>query len=147
MVQTVSTNSNLHLPSPADLPAADVVIFDGQCSFCRRQVERIHRADRGERLAFVSLHDPLVTDRWPDLDHDQLMNEMTIVDRHEQRHGGAAAFKYLTRRLPRWWVLAPIMHFPGVMLIARWAYRQIAKRRYRWGKIDSCEDGSCAVHL
>ena len=147
MAQIATTTSNLQLPSPAELPAADVVIFDGQCRFCRRQVERIFRADSGGRLAFVSLHDPLVAERWPDLSHDQLMNEMTIIDRRGKRHGGAGAFKYLTRRLPRWWALAPIMHFPGVMPIARWAYRQIAKRRYRWGKIDSCEDGSCAVHL
>lgn len=135
------------LPSPRDFPDADVVIFDGHCRFCRGQIERIFRADGGGRLAFVSLHDPVVAQRWPDLTHEQLMDEMTIVDRHGSYHGGAAAFRYLTRRLPRWWVLAPLMHFPGVMIVARWGYRQLAKRRYKWGKVDGCDEGSCAVHL
>lgn len=148
-MSATSANANtLELPSPLDLPSADVVIFDGQCSFCRSQIARIRRADgNGNRLAFISLHDELVQQRWPDLSHEQLMDEMTIVDTAGNRHGGAGAFRYLTRRLPRWWILAPVMHFPGVMFIARWAYKQIAKRRYKWGKVDACDDGSCAVHL
>jgi predicted DCC family thiol-disulfide oxidoreductase YuxK len=133
-------------PGPVDRPDGDIVIFDGHCKFCRRQVHRIFRADRSGRLAFVSLHDPLVAQRWPDLSHDQLMSKMTIVDRRGKRHGGAAAFQYLTRRLPRWWVFTPITHFPGFMVIARWVYRQIAKRRYQWGKVEGCDNGSCAVH-
>lgn len=140
-------SSPLTLPNPTDRPKADVVIFDGQCKFCRRQIDRIFRADSGDRLSYVSLHDPLVARRWPDLSREQLMNEMTIVDRSGNRHGGAAAFKYLTRRLPRWWILSPIMHFPGVMIFAHWTYQQIAKRRYKWGKTETCDDGSCAVHL
>ena len=136
----------IDLPTPSDLPHADVVIFDGHCKFCQRQIARIHRADGAGRLAFISLHDPLVAERWPDLTHDQLMAEMYVVDQRGHYHGGAAAFRYLTRRLPRWWVLMPLIHLPGAMLVARWAYRWIAKRRYHWGKEDLCDDNSCAVH-
>ncbi len=137
---------SLGLPSPTDLPEADVLIFDGHCSFCRRQVARIGRADAGgKRLAFVSLHDPIVGQRWPELSHQQLMDEMTIVSHNGRVRGGAAAIQYLTRRLPRWWILAPVLHFPGAMYIVSRIYRQIAKHRYRWGRYESCDEGNCSI--
>ena len=52
----------------------------------------------------MSLHDPLVGERFPDLTHEQLMEQMYVVDRAGRRHGGAGAIRYLSRRLPRLWV-------------------------------------------
>ena len=51
------------LPTPADLPDAHVVIYDGECVFCQQQVKNLRRFDGGDRLAFISLHDPLVAER------------------------------------------------------------------------------------
>ena len=48
-----------------------LVLYDGECSFCTRGVSRLNRLDGGNRLAFVSLHDPLVAERYPDLSHDR----------------------------------------------------------------------------
>ncbi len=142
-----STTQIPDLPSPHDAPQADVVIFDGQCRFCRGQVERLHRWDGKQRLAFLSLHDPLVEERYPDLTHEQLMDQMYVIDAEHRRHGGAEAARYLTRRLPRLWILAPLMHIPGSLPLWRWCYKQVAKRRYRWGKIDDCDGGTCEVHF
>jgi predicted DCC family thiol-disulfide oxidoreductase YuxK len=138
---------NLNLPSPADRPTADVVIYDGHCRFCTAQVQRLQRWDKGGRLAFVSLHDPLVAERWPDLSHDRLMQEMAIVDVHGRRHWGAAAFRYLTRRLPRLWLLAPLMHIPFSMPLWQWGYRQVAKRRYQLAGKSACDGDACHIHL
>jgi predicted DCC family thiol-disulfide oxidoreductase YuxK len=137
------------LPSPRENPQADIVIYDGHCRFCRAQVERLARWDRGgKRLAFLSLHDPEVKKRFPDLSYDQLMEEMYVVDQRGRRHAGAAAFRYLTTRLPRLYVLAPLLHLPFTLPLWRWGYRQVAKRRYRFGKTaDACDDGSCRVHF
>lgn len=142
----MSTNKPTSLPSPQDRPEADVLIYDGHCKFCRGQVERISRWDGGGRLAFLSLHDPAVGERYPDLSHERLMQEMVVVDRQDRRHGGAAAFRYLTRRLPRLWPLAPLMHLPFTLPLWQWLYRLVARQRYRWGRIDSCEDGACRIH-
>ena len=60
---------------------------------------------------------------------------------------GAAAFRYLTTRLPRLFPLAPLMHLPFTLPIWKWGYRQVAKRRYLAGKTTNCDDGSCAVHF
>lgn len=83
-----ATQKSMELPGLEEHPNADVVIFDGNCNFCRGQVERLARWDRGGRLAFVSLHDPLVAQRYPDLTHDQLMEQMYLVDQSGQRYGG-----------------------------------------------------------
>lgn len=137
------------LPSVAERPDADVVIYDGDCRFCTQGAQSLARWDKGKRLAFISLHDPQVSQRWPDLTHEMLMEQMYVVDRHGRRHGGAAAFRYLTRRLPRLWLLAPVMHIPFSLPLWQWGYRQVAKRRYKIaGKNGGgCDGDACAVHF
>ncbi len=95
----------------------------------------------------MSLHDPEVQRRWPDLTHEQLMQEMVIVDRHGRRHVGAASIRYLSRRLPLLWPLAPLLHIPFTMPLWRWLYHQVAQRRYLLGgKRVECDDHTCRVH-
>ena len=134
------------LPSPAERPGADVVIYDGHCAICTAQVRRLSRWDAGGKLAYLSLHDPQVASRYADLSHDALMRDMYVVDTRGRRHAGAAAFRYLSRRLARLWWLAPLLHIPGTLTFWQWCYRQIADRRYRFGGQTECQDGSCQVH-
>jgi len=135
------------LPDPDAKNGVDVVIYDGQCNFCWGQVDRLRQMDTGgTRLAFLSLHDPRVAQRYPDLTHDQLMEQMYVVDRAGGRHGGADAVRYLSRRLPLLWPFAPILHLPGTALLWRWGYHQIAKRRYKLGG-KRCESDACDVHF
>ena len=103
----------LNLADPADYPEADVVIFDGDCQFCQKQVLRLSRYDNNQhRLSFISLHDPRVAERYPDLTHQQLMDEMYVVTHSGQRYAGAEAVRYLSRRLPLLWIMAPLLHIP-----------------------------------
>lgn len=140
--------NDLNLPDPREAPGTDVMIFDGHCKFCRKQVSRVAALDFGRRLSFISLHDPWVYEQYPDLTHEMLMEEMYVIDLKKRQHAGAAAFRYLTRRLPSLWIMAPIMHFPFSLPIWSWMYRTVARQRYRWGRIeDSCEGGSCHIHF
>ena len=134
------------LPTPAERPEADVVIYDGHCRICTGQIQRLARWDTRGSLAYLSLHDPEVARRWPDLSYDELMKNMYVVDQQGNRHRGAAAIRYLSRRLPWLWWLAPVLHIPGTLPIWQALYQQVAKRRYRFGRIESCEDGSCQIH-
>ena len=133
---TCSTHSSkvTPLPSPDERPGADVVIYDGDCRICDGQVRRLHQWDGCHRLAYLSLHDQQVAEKYPDLDHDQLMKAMVIVDGKGRRYWGATAVRYLTRRLPRLWPLAPLLHLPGSLPLWRMLYRQVARSRYRWGR-------------
>ena len=67
MSDVTLTDPSLTLPSIVDRPKADVVIYDGICPFCRAQVARLAAWDGGRRLAFLSAHDPIVTQRYAHL--------------------------------------------------------------------------------
>ena len=104
-----------HLPTPAERPGSDVVIYDGQCRICTSQVRKLPWWDCQARLSYLSLHDPQVAERFPDLPHDRMMTEMVVVDREGGRHWGPEAIRYLTTRLRRLWWASPALHFPGSM--------------------------------
>lgn len=142
-------NEAHRLPTPDEIPGADIVVFDGDCQFCQAQVRRLYRWDGKRRLAFLSLHDPAIAKFCPDLTHDELMLQMYVVRPDGQTHGGAAAFRYLSRRLPRLWLLAPLMHIPGSLPLWSWCYHQVARRRYRWNRsqVNACANDSCSRHL
>jgi predicted DCC family thiol-disulfide oxidoreductase YuxK len=134
------------LPRPVDRPDADVVIYDGQCPICTAQVRKLPWWDCQGKLAYLSLHDPEVPRRWPDLSKDRLMQEMVIIDGHGNRHWGPEAIRYLTRRLRRLVWAAPFLYFPGAMLLWRPLYRWIARNRYRLSGGPACDDGTCSLH-
>ncbi len=135
------------LPGTNVRPEAAIVIYDGHCRMCQGQMRRLTALDRGGRLAFLSLHDPSVSQRYPDLTHDELMRNMVVVDTRGRRHIGAAAIRYLSRLLPTLYWLAPLLHIPFSLPLWQWCYQQIAKRRYRWNRAEKCDDGSCSIHF
>ena len=44
-------------------------------------------------------------------------------------------------------VTATCGRLPGTLACWQWLYRQVAKRRYRYGRIDPCDSASCEVHI
>ena len=84
-----------------------------------------------------------------------MMDQLFLVPHGEHgytdlRLGGAAALRYLSRKLPKLWVLAPFLHIPGSLPIWQWGYRQVAKRRYKIAGKQSgqCDDGgTCELHF
>ena len=131
------------LPHPADYPAAAVLIYDGHCKFCGRQVQRIARLDRKKQLAFLSLHDPLVEEQFPSLCYQELMDAMHLVEPSGTVHRGAAAFRFLTRLLPPLWPLMPVLHLPFSLPLWQAIYRFIARRRMSL----NCDKAGCQVHV
>jgi predicted DCC family thiol-disulfide oxidoreductase YuxK len=147
-----STNVSTTLPDPDTKAGRDVVLYDGNCNACALAARRLHQMDLGSgRLAFMSLHDARVGQRYPDLSFDDLMAQMYVIDRAGNRHGGADAVRYLTRRLPLMWPLMPLLHIPGTAKLWRRLYRVVARNRY-WissrffGTKNDCESGACEIH-
>ncbi len=145
-VNTVGLEPQTCLPSPQERPDADIVIYDGNCRFCTSQVRRLNQFDSRARLAYLSLHDPQVAAQFADLTHDELMRGMVVVDQLGRRHAGISAVRYLSRRIPRLWWLAPWLHIPGSFPFWSWMYRQIADHRYLFGRVESCAGDACKLH-
>jgi predicted DCC family thiol-disulfide oxidoreductase YuxK len=133
------------LPCPADRPDANVVIFDGHCRICTAQVSKLPWWDCQKKLSYLSLHDPEVAQRWPDMSAERLMEEMCLVDTQGNWHWGPAAIRYLTLRLRRLWWAMPFLYFPGSMILWRPLYRWIARNRYRLSG-ETCDSDSCQLH-
>lgn len=138
-------------PSTADLPNADVVIYDGKCVFCRKSIGWLQAWVKKDQLAFTSLHDSWVAEYVPDLTHEQLMDQVWLVSRSDgSKHGGAEMVRYLSTRSWKLWLAAPLMYIPGSMPLWQWLYQQVAKRRYKIANKNGepCdEDGSCELHF
>ncbi len=123
----------------------EVLIYDGQCNFCLASVKSLRRMDWTGHLAFISLHDPRVTERWPQLSHEELMEQIWLVAKSGKTYGGADAIRYLSLRMPGLWLLAPILNLPFTMPLWRTVYRWIARNRYRIAG-RNCENGTCSLH-
>ena len=124
-------------------PPRDTVLYDGHCRFCRSQIALLRRCDPTGRLAFTSLHDPSVAGDFPEIPPESLEQQMYVVDRHGRARGGAAAVRYLSRRLVLLWPLAVLLHVPGSMPLWNWLYAFVARRRMLIA--GSCEDGTCRL--
>jgi len=137
------------LPAPDARPNSTVVIYDGKCAFCTKSVKRLMNWDGGKRLSFVSLHHQFVATNYPELTKEMLLEQMYVVTPSGDYLGGAAAFRFLTCKLPRLWVLMPILHIPFSLPLWQWGYSQVAKRRYQLDKKQGvvCDDDGCEIHF
>lgn len=124
-------------------PDRDTVLYDGRCRFCRSQIALLRRLSLGRSLEYISLHEPVVAERFPELTHDDLMRQMYVVDPQGRAHGGAEAVRYLSRRLPLLWPLAVPLHIPGSLPLWKRLYAFVA--RHRLAIAGSCDDGTCRI--
>lgn len=131
-------------PSVSSPPRRDTVLYDGQCRFCRGQIALLRRLDHAGRLEFTSLHDPHVATAFPELSRKDLLDEMVLIDTRGRTWRGAAAVRYLSRRLPVLWPIALPLHLPGSMPLWNSLYRLVARNRYRIA--GRCDDGTCRLH-
>ncbi len=130
-----------------DASERDVVIFDGHCRICTAGIKKIQWLDWLSKCRYVSLHDAEISEKYPDLTYDMLMDEMYVVNEKGLRLGGAAAFRYLSWRIPLMWPIAPILSIPGTMGLWSSLYKLVAKNRYRFGRIQDCDGGTCHLHF
>lgn len=155
----LGSRSDLRFPYPTERPPAIAVVFDGRCRFCTRQVRWLQRFDFGRRLSFISLHDPQVSQWWPALTYDMLMEQIYVVpplaeqpDNLPARNrwfGGILGVRYVAWRVPLLWPLALLLNIPGTLRFWQALYRWIARQRYRFGKLGPACDpgGTCDLHF
>ncbi len=113
------------------------LIYDGDCQFCRRQVQFVENRDRRGRIDAVPFQttdlDALGIGRHAAEDAMHLVSPAGVV-----WHGAAAAretLKLLPGLRPAAWLFA----LPGAMYLAELTYRWVARRRHRFG----CDSPAC----
>lgn len=110
-------------------PAAPTLVFDGSCGFCRKWVSLAKRLDRRSvvrLLPFQEEEAPVVTGR----PREALERAAHFVRPDGEVFAGAAAAREFFRYVPGGWAVLGVARIPGVMSVAEWLYRWIARR---WG--------------
>lgn len=123
-----------------------MVIYDSQCPLCTATVQKLAAWDRFHRLAFIPLQDPEVTRRWPYLNREHLMQKIHLISSGGRIYRGAEVLRVLTRRIPRLWALAPLVHIPGSLPVWQWLYGAISHGRSIFGRREVCAPGTCSWH-
>jgi predicted DCC family thiol-disulfide oxidoreductase YuxK len=113
------------------------LVFDDNCGYCRRQVQRLRRMDRADRFDYVPRSAPDLTQRFPQLAGADFNQGMRLVDAEGRVFVGADAVHGVLQRLPGWRRLAWLYRVPGLHALSRAVYRWIAANRHR---LPGCDD-------
>jgi predicted DCC family thiol-disulfide oxidoreductase YuxK len=125
-------------------PGKAIVLYDGDCPFCRRSVGIVRKLDWLGQLAYHSARDDLPPAEVP-LDRAKMLDEMHALTPDRKRaYAGYAAFRWMAWRLPLTLPIAPLLYLPGVTWAGNKVYRWVA--RNRMGLVP-CPDGGCPVNL
>jgi predicted DCC family thiol-disulfide oxidoreductase YuxK len=108
-----------------------VLLYDGDCAFCRRQVGFIERHDAEGRIEAVPFQEADLGDYG--VTRQAAADAMHLVSPAGDVWSGAAAAREVLKLL-RWLrPLAWLFYLPGAMFVAERVYRWIARRRHRFG--------------
>lgn len=132
------------LEIPTATSAKGIVLFDGDCAFCRRSVGILHRLDWANRLEFRNFRDKEhLPESFVPLDEARMNEEMHVLTPDRRGlYAGFAAFRWIAARLPLGWMFVPLMYVPGVPRLGQRIYLWVAKNRMN---LVPCHDGQCAI--
>jgi predicted DCC family thiol-disulfide oxidoreductase YuxK len=122
-------------------PQSPVIVYDGDCAFCRSQIARIRRRDRQDRFEYVPKQAPGLFERFPALQRMDLNQGLRVIAPDLKIHVGPDAVYVIARKLPGWRWAAWLYRVPLVHRLLREAYARVAKRRYSLNA--RCDDGTC----
>lgn len=107
-----------------------VLIYDGECSVCRKAVEWIRARARPGSFEFLSLHSGELALRFPFLDLAACKRAAHLILPGGAVLAGERAAPAVFDRLPgcRW--AAVCLRLPGARIFSGIAYRFLARRRH-----------------
>ncbi len=120
---------------PVEPEPEPLLVFDGDCGFCRRRVDGL-RASVGTRAAFATSQ--AVADRFPELERSVFDDSVVLVRPDRSFAFGAEAI-WETLALAGGWRRAPLALYrrlPGFRPLTEWGYRQVAQRRIAISKLE-----------
>jgi predicted DCC family thiol-disulfide oxidoreductase YuxK len=113
----------------ASPPDAPLMVFDGDCGFCRRWIVR-WRELTGDRVRYLPFQDPHIAAAFPELPREQFQQAVQLIEPDGSVVGGAeAVFRALASVPGSRWLLGAYEHVPAVAPVTEWGYRLIARHR------------------
>lgn len=108
-----------------------VLLYDGECRYCRGWADRLRRMDPDHAIVLVAAAEQDRLPGVPFIEPDALDRAIHLVLPDGRVLVGVDAAVSVLRRLPRWRWVAGLFRIPGVGLLADRAYQWVAARRHR----------------
>jgi predicted DCC family thiol-disulfide oxidoreductase YuxK len=119
--------SNASPRSVRNPPSQPLLIFDGNCHFCRRWIERWRELTAG---AIDYAPSQEVAERFPEIPAEAFEHSIQFVETDGTVSSGAeAVFRSLGHNRRSRWMLWSYEHVPGFALVTDAAYRLVARNR------------------
>ncbi len=111
-----------------------IVLFDGECNLCNRSVQFIIRRDRRGRFKFAPLQWAIAKQL---TERTESAGSMLLIENGKTHRESTAALRICKNLRFPWPILSALIVIPRP--IRDFAYRWIARNRYRWfGKREAC---------
>ncbi|MCX7014380.1 MAG: DUF393 domain-containing protein [Candidatus Sumerlaeota bacterium] len=120
-------------PPASPQPPSCLILYDGDCAFCRRRIAMIQRLDRAGRFEYAPMQDRAIRSRFSHVDPLEPRWGLRLIDEQGRIAVGADGVYEICRRLPRLQRLAWVYRVPGLRGLLRAAYWLIARHRRRLG--------------
>jgi len=108
-----------------------LLLYDGQCRFCRRKIRMLRRIDRHEKLTYCDLSGKLPPGFPVNLPLEELEKQIHAVSSDGTAVGGMEAVRSIFRHLGLGWLAAPT-GWPVLRTLFDALYRFIARNRHRF---------------
>src|SRR5436190_15070991 len=108
-------------------PPKPLMIWDGECHFCKRWIER-WREITGGKVDYATYQD--AADRFPEIPVEQFKRAVALIEpTGEAFFAAEAVYRSLRCRSSRKWLAWSYDHIPGFAAISETAYKFIARHR------------------
>ena len=114
-------------PRVSNPPPKPLLIWDGECHFCRRWIER-WRVITGGEVEYAPYQE--IAERFPEIPREQFQRSVVYIDKNGQVFVAAAAvYRSLRCSRPKKWLWWSYQRVPGFAAVSELAYRVIAENR------------------
>lgn len=111
----------------SDPPAKPLLIWDGECHFCRRWIER-WKEITGDEVEYETSQN--LGDKFPEIPRDEFERSVILIEPDGTvRRGAAAVFRSLRCQRSKRWLSWSYEHVPGFAAISEGCYKIIAANR------------------
>jgi predicted DCC family thiol-disulfide oxidoreductase YuxK len=130
------------------MPAAQLkLLYDGQCSLCRRAAEGLKRRDAKGLILLEDISDPAFDPGRYGLTAEQVRTAMHVVLPDGRILRAMDAVRAAYHAVGLGWLSAPT-GWPGIRWLADVFYRFFARHRLTFSRMlgRKCDSGSCSLH-
>ncbi|MCP8616445.1 thiol-disulfide oxidoreductase DCC family protein [Salirhabdus salicampi] len=122
-----------------------IVFYDSWCPLCQKARQNIEKWDQHKLVHFTSFRDDGVIERYGLGGKDVVEQIYSMEPKTSKVYAGIETILQIARRVPRYRMLAPILHLFIKLRVGHIVYRWIAKNR-NVVPVGKCDDKGCPVH-